>query len=130
MKDTTLYEHLLGLESPWHVKRVKLSTEKKSVTVEVTMKLSFFRNDPDHELAPVVISGWVEREWQFLKSCKFETLIKSRIPILKHQDGHETELNVPWAKCSSCSSTAMKQKNCVDVAGLDECHCDQPNLER
>ena len=100
MKDTTLYEQLLGLESPWHVKRVMVSSENQSVTVEVTMKLSFFRNDPEHELSSVVICGWVEREWRYLNSCNFETTIKSRIPVLQHKDGRVTELVVPWAQCS------------------------------
>ena len=64
------------------------------------MKLSFFRNDPEHELSSVVVSGWVEREWRYLNSCKFETTIKSRIPRLQHKDGSESELVVPWAQCS------------------------------
>ena len=35
MKDTMFYEQLLGLKSPWSVKKVDLSMADKRVTVEV-----------------------------------------------------------------------------------------------
>ena len=38
MKDTALYEQLLGLTTPWAVKRVDLSMENQRVTVEVELK--------------------------------------------------------------------------------------------
>jgi len=38
MKDTALYEQLLGLESPWSVKHVNLSLADQRVTVEVVLK--------------------------------------------------------------------------------------------
>ena len=34
MKDTALYEHLLGLQSPWSVKSVDLSLAEQRVVVE------------------------------------------------------------------------------------------------
>ena len=38
MKDTALYEQLLGLKSPWSVKRVDLSLTEQRVIVEVVLK--------------------------------------------------------------------------------------------
>ena len=38
MKDTMFYEQLLGLKSPWSVKKVDLSMADKRVTVEVALK--------------------------------------------------------------------------------------------
>ena len=38
MKDTALYEHLLGLQSPWSVKSVDLSLTERRVVVEVILK--------------------------------------------------------------------------------------------
>ena len=38
MKDTALYEHLLGLKSPWSVKSADLSLAEQRVVVEVVLK--------------------------------------------------------------------------------------------
>ena len=38
MKDTALYEQLLGLKSPWPVKSVDLSLTDQRVVVEVILK--------------------------------------------------------------------------------------------
>jgi hypothetical protein len=38
MKDTALYEHLLGLKTPWSVKTVDLSPVDQRVVVEVVLK--------------------------------------------------------------------------------------------
>ena len=38
MKDTALYEHLLGLKTPWSVKKVDLSLAEQRVVVEVVLK--------------------------------------------------------------------------------------------
>ena len=35
MRDTTLYQHLLGIEPPWTVSKVELDTEKQRVDVWV-----------------------------------------------------------------------------------------------
>jgi transposase len=35
MRDTTLYQHLLGIEHPWRVSKVELDTEKQRVDVWV-----------------------------------------------------------------------------------------------
>jgi hypothetical protein len=38
MKDTALYEQLLGLKPPWSVKKVDLSLATRRVVVEVVLK--------------------------------------------------------------------------------------------
>jgi hypothetical protein len=38
MKDTALYEHLLGLKTPWSVKSVDLSLADQRAVVEVVLK--------------------------------------------------------------------------------------------
>jgi transposase len=38
MKDTALYEQLLGLKSPWSVRSVELSLADQRVVVEVVLK--------------------------------------------------------------------------------------------
>ena len=97
MKDTALYEHLLGLESPWSVKFVDLSLTEQRVVVEVVLKPGQVWADPTDASKRAHINGWTERRWRHLDTCQFETLIKARIPQLKYSDGTVEELAVPWA---------------------------------
>ena len=46
MKDTALYEHLLGLKAPWSVKKVDLSLADQRVVVEVVLKKGQVWGDP------------------------------------------------------------------------------------
>lgn len=98
MKDTTLYEHLLGLQTPWSVKSVDLSLADQRVVVEVVLKTGQVWTDPTDSTKRAHINGWTERQWRHLDTCQFETLIKARVPQLKYSDGTVEELAVPWAE--------------------------------
>lgn len=98
MKDTALYEHLLGLKSPWSVKSVDLSLAARRVVVEVALKRSQVWADPTDSTRRAHINGWSERQWRHLDTCQFETIIKARVPQLKYSDGTVEELAVPWAE--------------------------------
>ena len=98
MKDTALYEHLLGLKSPWSVKSVDLSLAEQRVVVEVVLKPDQVWADPTDSTRRAHINGWHERQWRHLDTCQLETLIKARVPQLKYSDGSVEELAVPWAE--------------------------------
>ena len=59
MKDTALYEQLLGLKSPWSVKRVDLCLANQQVVVEVVLKEGQVWADPTDatKRAHVSLSG-------------------------------------------------------------------------
>ena len=98
MKDAALYEHLLGLQTPWSVKAVDLSLTDQRVIVEVVLKPGQVWADPLAPTKRAHINGWTERQWRHLDTCQFETLIKARVPQLKYSDGTVQELAVPWAE--------------------------------
>ena len=98
MKDTALYEHLLGLKTPWSVKSVDLSLTDQRVVVEVVLKQGQVWADPTDSTKRAHINGWTERQWRHLDTCQFETLIKARVPQIKYSDGTVEELAVPWAE--------------------------------
>lgn len=98
MKDTALYEHLLGLKTPWSAKSVDLSLTDQRVVVEVVFKQGQVWADPTDSTRRAHINGWTERQWRHLDTCQFETLIKARVPQLKYSDGTVEELAVPWAE--------------------------------
>jgi transposase len=107
MKDTTLYEHLLGLKTPWSVNKVDLSLEDQRVVVEVVLKQGQIWSDPTDETKRAHINGWTTRVWRHLDTCQFETLITARVPQLKYSDGTVEELAVPWAERYSRVSKLM-----------------------
>ena len=107
MKDTALYEHLLGLKTPWSVKKVDLSLADQRVVVEVVLKKGQVWADPTDATKRAHVHGWTEREWRHLDTCQFETLIKARVPQLKYSDGTVEELVVPWAERYSRVTTLM-----------------------
>ena len=97
MKDTTLYEQLLGLSTPWSVRSVDLSLREQRVTVEVMLDPGQVWSDPTDNTRRAHVHGWHERQWRHLDTCQFETLIKARVPQLKYSNGTVEELAVPWA---------------------------------
>lgn len=107
MKDSALYEHLLGLKAPWSVKKVDLSLADQRVVVEVVLKKDQVWSDPTDATRKAHINGWTERQWRHLDTCQFETVIKARIPQLKFSDGTVEELTVPWAERYSRVTTLM-----------------------
>ena len=107
MKDTALYEHLLGLKTPWSVNSVDLSLTEQRVVVEVVLKRGQVWADPTDVTRRAHINGWTERQWKHLDTCQFETIVKARVPQLKYSDGTVEELVVPWAERYSRVTTLM-----------------------
>jgi transposase len=107
MKDTALYEQLLGLKTPWLVKKVDLSLADQRVVVEVVLKKGQVWADPTDATKRAHVNGWSERQWRHLDTCQFETVIKARVPQLKYSDGTVEELTVPWAERYSRVTTLM-----------------------
>ena len=44
------------------------------------------------------VHRWRKRSWRHLDTCQFETVISARVPSLKHADGRDEEVAVPWAE--------------------------------
>ena len=63
MKDTALYEHLLGLKTPLVVKSVDLSLTERRVVVEVVLRRGQVWADPTDDTKRAHVNGWSERQW-------------------------------------------------------------------
>ena len=107
MKDTARYEQLLGLKTPWSVKKVDLSLADQCVVVEVVLKKGQVWADPTDATNRAHVNGWSERQWRQLDTCQFETVIKARVSPLKYSDGTVEELTVPWTERYSDVTTLM-----------------------
>jgi len=87
MKDTQLYEQLLGLSKPWSVERVELALEAGTVTVQVQCDKGTVWGDPEAPGQRAHVHGWVRREWRHLDTCQLETRIVAEVPRVKYQSG-------------------------------------------
>jgi len=98
MKDTQLYEQLLGLSKPWSVEKVELALEAGTVTVHVQCDRSTVWGDPEAPGERAHVHGWIRREWRHLDTCQLETRIVAEVPRVKYKSGRVEEVAVPWAE--------------------------------
>lgn len=97
MKDTDFYQKILGIEAPWKVAEVQLEMELNRVTVRVELEAGTRWGNPETG-AVAHLHKWTERQWRHLDTCQFETIIKARVPSVRHADGRVEEVAVPWAE--------------------------------
>jgi transposase len=97
MKDTQLYEQLLGLCKPWSVREVAMDLEANRVTVRIECDRSTVWADPETK-ERAHVHGWVERQWRHLDTCQLETYLVAEVPRLKYSSGRVEEAHVPWAE--------------------------------
>jgi transposase len=97
MKDTQLYEQLLGLSKPWSVQRVDVDLSGNLVTVFVECAKGVVWGDPETGEDRAHVHGWIRREWRHLDTCQLETRIVAEVPRLKYKSGRVEEAAVPWA---------------------------------
>ena len=118
MRDTELYRHLLGLESPWEVSRVELSAEggRIDVWVEHPKRTRFLCPECDTELS--VYDHAEEREWRHLDSCQFITYLHAKPPRINCAEHGVIQIRLPWAEPMS-RFTILFERLAVDV--LKEC---------
>lgn len=98
MKDTQLYEQLLGLSKPWSVSHVDVEMESNRITVHVECDKGVVWGDPETGQDRAHVHGWVRREWRHLDTCQLETRIVAEVPRLKYKSGRVEDVAVPWAE--------------------------------
>ena len=108
MKDTQLYEQLLGLSAPWSVSRVELELDRNRITVHVECDKGVVWGDPETGCDRAHVHGWVQREWRHLDTCQFETRIVAEVPRLKYKSGRVEDATVPWAERYSRITVMME----------------------
>lgn len=114
MKDTDLYQKLLGLESPWSVESVDLKLPDGRVDVWV--------GHPAAQTWPCPTCGKVlacrdhgdSRAWRHLDSCQFKTFLHARIPRVECPEHGVHQVDVPWASARS-RFTALMERWIIEV---------------
>jgi transposase len=92
------YGLLLGIKSPWEVKRVDLQLNGQRVDVEI-------EHDPDAAVACPECGKACprydqapERQWRHLDVMQFMTIIRARVPRCECPEHGVVTVQVPWAE--------------------------------
>ena len=116
MKDTSLFEQLLGLQAPWRVVSLSPDLDNKSINVCIEY--------PNGKKAPCPEAGCgkicsiydhrPERAWRHLDTMQFKTLLSCEVPRVNCELHGVKSLEVPWAD-SQARNTAFFERFAIDV---------------
>jgi transposase len=96
MKDFQLYQQILGLVEPWVVESVTLKPKEQEIEVRVGFADTLW-GCPQCQKR-MEIHDYEERRWRHLDSCQFQTIIVSRVPVVRCQEHGCQTVAVPWAE--------------------------------
>nr|WP_313775172.1 helix-turn-helix domain-containing protein [Mycobacterium sp.] len=114
MRDTELYRHLLGLETPWKVGRVELSATDGRVDVWVAHPARTRFACPDCDAVLSVYDHSAERAWRHVDSCAFSTFLHASPPRVDCPEHGVRQVGLPWAEPHS-RFTTLFERLAIDV---------------
>jgi len=114
MDSTTLYQHILGLRTPWTVSRVdmQMSLEEIHVYVDHAADSRFSCPKCKRELA--IYDHTPERTWRHLDTCQLKTFLHARAPRVQCPDHKTLMASLPWAEPGS-GFTALFERLAIDL---------------
>lgn len=101
MQDKELYQHILGLKSPWSVARVQLDTEQEQIVIEVEHPQGTKFCCPECNRQLACYDHAPDREWRHLDSCQYKTLLRASVPRVACPEHGVKQVTVPWAEPGS-----------------------------
>lgn len=112
MKDTHLYEQLLGLKAPWHVSDVRLDVAAQEIAIKVECNEAVWACPACGQRMHV--HQYEERRWRHLDTCECKTYIVMQVPrVICATHGSQT-VQVPWAE-PYCRSTRAFERRGIDA---------------
>jgi transposase len=109
MRDRELYAQLLGIESPWVVSRVELTSE----AVEVYLESGAGKLPCPECGAASARYDSRERRWRHLDTMQYRTVLVADVPRVKCDEHGVRQVRVPWAEPGS-GFTALFERLAID----------------
>lgn len=119
MQDKELYQHILGLQSPWSVSEVKLDMESQEIRVRVEHHRGTKFSCPDCQQQLSCYDHGEERQWRHLDSCQFKTILTARVPRVECPTHGVKSVMVPWASPNS-RFTMLFERFAIDVLKMTQ----------
>ena len=114
MQDKELYQHILGLKSPWSVTEVRLDMENQQIDVHVAHPAGTRFDCPDCGRALACYDHAPARQWRHLDSCQFKTILHAAVPRVECPEHGVRQAAVPWALKGS-RFTLLFERFAIDV---------------
>ena len=95
MEDKELYQHLLGLKTPWTVKEVKLNVQAEEIAVQVNHPRGKKFCCPECQRELPCYDHGEERRWRHLDSCQFKTILIAQVPRVNCPEHGVKSVSVP-----------------------------------
>jgi transposase len=100
MKDTSLYQQILGDTTPWSVNEVQLDAEALTIEVRLVLKEGTIWACPECK-SRMHIKEWRTRRWRHLDSCQFKTVLEAKVPVVECSEHGAQTVQVPWTEGQS-----------------------------
>jgi transposase len=112
MRDKQLYQQILGIESPWRVFDVELTTSDEEVRVYIQRKKGVGLSCPQCGKA---CAGYDtrQRQWRHLDTCQFKTILVADVPRTQCPEHGVHQILVPWSEPGS-GFTALFERLVID----------------
>lgn len=114
MRDTELYQRILGLDEPWRVESVELNVQDKRVEVRLAHPQGQRWPCPE---CGVELAGYdhsQERTWRHLDTCQLQTHLQARVPRVNCPRHGVKQVKVPWAEPGG-RFTLLMERLIIDV---------------
>lgn len=108
------YAQLLGIESPWRVREVKLELAEKRVEIGLEWTPAAALRCPECGVGCVMKDYLPERSWRHLDVMQFETVLRARVPRADCREHGVKTVRVPWAGAGS-RFTLLFERFAIDV---------------
>jgi len=114
LQDKELYQHILGLASPWKVESVKLDIEAGEISVHVDHPRGVKFACPNCSKELSCFDHGEERRWRHLDSCQFKTILVAKVPRVQCPEHGVKSVAVPWAEANS-RFTILFERFAIDL---------------
>ena len=116
MRDTQLYQQILGLIDPWFVRQVELKMADGRVDVFVEHHADAKWSCPVCGKAVGLYDHTPERVWRHLDSCQLKTYLHARVPRTGCPEHGIHKVKPPWAETRS-RFTLLMERMIIGVIG-------------
>ena len=114
MRDTQLYQQILGLTEPWFVARVELNMDEQRIDLHVDHRADAVFKCPVCDKACGLYDHADERVWRHLDSCQLKTYLHARVPRVGCSEHGIHKVKLPWAETRS-RFTLLMERMIIDV---------------